>query len=308
MSISPFSLLLKSIVSLAILPGLAMADPYGHREKDSEWEKVTVIQAENATGPNKILDKPIRNHGLVYGWPMGTLGFSELGVYNPDGNEPKPLTSETDPDAVLSTFLDPNFVAAIGFDPSDIDPSFINVPLQKVKTLYEARDVSGVPMVGRDSLPGMFDAKPFAPVIAAPTKPITLEDWLKARGRAVIKCAADGTSTVDIKMKHLVPNRLYTVWSANVNAKIGPFNQPVGGAPSAFTSDERGNGRFKRRLSYCPLMPVEDVQTQMLWMMVLLHTDHMAYGGVFAPNRDSLFGGTVAHVQLHIPLTGERVN
>ena len=153
----------------------------------------------------------------------------------------------------------------------------------------------------------MFESTPFQPSIAAPTHPITLGDWLSAKGKAFIKCGRDGNATIDLRMRNLVPNRIYTVWSANVNAELGPFNQPLAGAPSAFSTDQKGNARFKRELNFCPLEPVAEAQAQMLWIMAVLHSDHMAYGGVFTTNADSLFGGTVAHVHLHFPLVGEPV-
>jgi hypothetical protein len=269
--------------------------------------KTRVIKAEVATGPNKYLDRPIRDHGTIFGVPMGTLGFAELGEYNPGQDEALSLTQDTPDDAVLATFLDPNFVAAIGFDPNDLDPAFLNIPLQQVATKSERRGPDGLPIVERTQLPAMFESAPFQPSIAGPNNQITLRDWKKARGKAIIKCHESDKSSIELRMHHLVPNRLYTVWSANVSGQIGPFNQPLAGAPSAVTTDEHGNARFKRYLNFCPLDPVEEAQAQMMWIMVVLHTDHMAYGGVFAPNTDSLFGGTVAHVHLHIPLLGTPV-
>lgn len=289
-----------SVMIAAVVSNAVIAD------SDTENKKM-VVKSEIATGVNKILDHPIRDHGVILGIPLGTLGFSELGEYNPDGNEPFPLTSETDEDAILATFLDPNFVAAIGFDPNDIDPSFINVPLQKVKTLSESRGPDGLPIVGRETLPGILNTAPFQPSIAAPHNDVTLKQWMRAKGKGIFKCDDKGKGSVELKMKDLLPNRLYTVWAANVSAAIGPFNQPLGGAPSAVASDDEGNGYFKRKLNFCPLEVNAETNTQLAWVMVALHSDHMAYGGVFATNADSQFGGTVAHVHLHFPLLGEAV-
>lgn len=270
--------------------------------------KRATIRAELSTGPNRYLDKPVRDHGSPFGIPLGTLGFAEIGEYNPNGSEALPLTSDTPNSAILATLLDPNFVTAIGFDPSDLDPRFLNIPLQKVRTLSEFVGPNGLPAVDRLELPAMFDSEPFQPSIAAPNKPITLGDWKKARGIASIRCVGDDYGRIVLRMKKLIPNRVYTIWSANVSAQAGPFNQPLAGAPSAVTTDERGNARFVRELNFCPLGPVTEVQAQMLWIMVLLHTDHSVYGGVFTPNADSLFGGTVAHVHLHFPLAGAKVD
>lgn len=294
------------IFFILILCGIVNAHELNNDFSGNKETHLTIIKAEVATGPNKFLDKPIRNHGFVFGWPMRTLGFSELGEYNPNGTDPLPLTSETDLDAILATFVDPEFAKTIGFDPGDLDPSFINVPIHKVKTLTEIRTQTGV-KIERASLPGMFDSNPFQASIAAPNKPITLGDWVKAKGTAIIECDREGHSVITIRVRNLIPNRVYTVWSANVSAELGPFNQTLGGAPSVIMTDENGNGRFKRELNFCLLGPVDEVQAQMLWIMVVLHSDHMAYGGVFTTNEDSLFGGTVAHVHLHIPLTGDPV-
>ena len=292
--------------SVFIFFSAVYADGFSNIASANESQRLAIIKAEIATGPNMFLDKPIRNHGVVYGWPMLTLGFSELAEYNPDGSEPFPLTSDTPLNAILATMVDPGFIKTTGFDPNDIDPSFVNVPLNEVQTLTETRSAGGV-TIERGKLPGMFASNPFQASVAAPNKLITLGDWMKARGTAIIDCDNDGHSEINIVVRNLIPNRVYTVWSANVSAELGPFNQPLGGAPSVIVTDENGNGKFKRELNFCPLEPVDEVQSQMLWIMVVLHSDHMAYGGVFTTNEKSLFGGTVAHVHLHIPLTGRAV-
>ncbi len=292
------SSLVASTLLISLTLNIANAD-----NKDNHHEKTRVIKAELATGANMYLDQPIRDHGVVQGIPMGTLGFSELGEYNPGMDEAIPLTQDTPDNAVLATFLDPNFVSFIGFDPNDLNPDVLNVPLQKVATLSQRLGANGLPIVERTQLPAMHQSLPFQPSIAGPNKEITLGDWKKARGKAIIKCD-DDTNSIELRMKYLIPNRIYTVWSANASSYIGPFNQPLAGAPSAVTSDEKGNARFKRELNFCPLEAEEIAQTQMMWIMMVLHTDHMTYGGVFAPNSDSLFGGTVAHVHLHFPLLG----
>ncbi len=292
----------SSLVVTTLLIGATLTT--AHADSDIERHDITrVIKAEIATGPNMYLDRPIRDHGTVQGIPMGTLGFAELGEYNPGMDEALPLTQDTPDNAILATFLDPNFVSFIGFDPNDLNPDVLNVPLQKVATLSQRIGANGLPLVERTQLPAMHDSLPFQPSIAGPNKEITLGDWKKATGKAIIKCDED-THSIELRMKHLIPNRVYSVWSANASSYIGPFNQPLAGAPSAVTTDEKGNARFQRELNFCPLEADEISKTQMMWIMVVLHTDHMAYGGVFAPNSDSLFGGTVAHVHLHFPLLG----
>lgn len=309
LDVTVFSRVKKVTGLCASVCALAMAASVSSAEPEPQERKVRkIIAAEISTGPNKYLDGPVRDHGTVLGWPMDTTGFAEIGQYNEGGEEALPLTKETPDDAILATFLDPDFITAIGFDPNDIDPVYLNVPLQDVRTLSQKIGPDGLPFVDRFNLPAMLsESAPFEPSIAEPNDVITLGQWKSASGNAFINCTGSDYGTIELRMKNLIPNRVYTVWSANVSAAAGPFNQPLGGAPSAVTTDEKGSARFFREFNFCPLEVEEELQAQMIWIMVVLHSDHMAYGGVFAPNADSLFGGTVAHVHLHFPLTGEPV-
>ncbi len=304
------STLLKIALSTSITVG-AVANTFADvgSTKSGDYTRNFSVKAELATGPNKFLDGPIRDHGVVFGFPFGTLGFAELGEYNPGAALANPLTKDTPDEAILATFMDPLFIQLLGFDPSDIDSTFLNVPLNEVATATRVATPQG-PVVVTKKLPGMFDSPPFEANIAAPHGPITLGQWKQANGRANIQCIGNDYATVELRMKNLVPNRSYTIWSGNMNSVTVTFNQPLGGAPSAVTSDEDGKARFFRELNFCPLDIVDNAdgsQSQMLFIMVLFHSDHHTYGGIFAPNSDSRFGGTVAHVQLHFPIVGEKV-
>ncbi len=282
-----------SILSI-ILVGVVSAEANERRSK--------IIKGAVGTGPNRILGVPARDYGTILGVPLGVQGFMELGVFNPDGYQSLPLTRDTDRSAVLSTFVDPAFVEFFGIDPESIDPSLINVPLHKVKTLVRGDNIT------RESLPSILDSDPFSQSIAEPNEPITLGDWMSARGIALLQCFGQDNGRVRLIMKKLIPNRLYTVWGAFVSAELGPINQPLGGAPSAFVTDSRGNASFMRDLNFCPLDVVESATAQMAWIMVILHSDHMAYGAVAGPEGfGGQFPGTMLHVQMEFHLLGESV-
>ncbi|GAB4194905.1 MAG: hypothetical protein Tsb002_26860 [Wenzhouxiangellaceae bacterium] len=260
------------------------------------------LEGKVATGPNRFADQPLRDYGVFLGIPAGTLGFREVGVYNPDGSEPFPLTVETDDSAILSSFVDPNFLAFLGLTMDDIDPDFINVPLQNVKTVVDGDGVT------RGQLPGIFDSVPMEKSIAAPNGPITWGDWKKARGFGAVRCENDGSAFINLRFRHMIPNRLYTVWGGIFHGDQGLIEEPLGGAPSAFVTDMRGNAKFERVLNFCPMEFNAEANAQLGFLMILLHTDHMAYGGVFAPESAGLIGGTVSNIHMEFHFIGEDVS
>ena len=289
------------MLTLVIISSVNASDFFNKAETH-----LAIIKAEPCTGPNSFLGKPLYNFGFKFGWPIGNSSFRSVGAFNPNGEEALPLTPETEHSAILATFVDPNFITVFGIDPEDIDPADINVPIHEVKTLTEMRTSAGV-SIERDRLPGMFNSNAFQASISAPNNPITLGDWLKAEGTAIIDCDKEGHSVVTIRVRNLLPNRIYTIWSINASAELGLFNWPLGGAASAIATDENGNGEIKRELNFCPLRPVSKVQAEMLFLMVVLHSDHRIYGGAAATNSNGLLGGTISHAQLHIPLAGKAI-
>lgn len=294
------------LFSVALLSVLAFTNIV--LAQDTGYEREKVIEGVPATGPNRILDRSNWDFGTVFGWPLGTTSFPEVGEYNPNGPEPLPLTSNTPMSAVLATILDPDFIRATGYDPSNLDPSYVNVPLHQVKTLTEVVNSAGVLETTRKPLTGIFQSAPFSASIAEPDEPITLGKWLGAKGRAFIRCNETGGGSVRLIMKGLLPNRLYSVWGGSISAQHGPFNHALGGAPSAFTTDGKGSASWDRKLNFCPLEASKNPQAQLAWIMVLYHSDHMAYGSVFGPSSDSLFGGSIGHVQIEFDLLGSPVS
>jgi len=283
--------------------GVAHADDdeYRNNGPDDDYTKTTIIEGKVATGPNRYLDKPLRDYGVILGIPAGTLGFSELAEHNPLGSNPIPLTMQTPDSAILASDVDPNFLAFLGLTIDDIDPDLINVPLQEVMTLVSKDGVT------RGTLPSIFDSVPLSQSIAAPNDPITLGDWKKAKGKAILKCQGTNRGSVKMTFDGLVPNRIYTAWGGIISAERGLIEEPLGGAPSAFVSDKKGKAKFERELNFCPLDFSEEANAYLAWIMVVIHTDHMVYGGVFSPEEIGLVGGTTANVQMEFHILGEEV-
>lgn len=260
-----------------------------------------MIEGVVATGPNRFADMPLRDYGVVHGIPAGTLGFSELAVHNPDGPDTLPLTTTTEDSAVLATHADSDFLAFLGLTIDDIEPGLLNVPLQEVKTLVSKDGVT------RGTLPPIFESVPMEPSIAAPNDTITWGDWKRASGVGVVRCDADGLGHVRLHMEKLIPNRIYTVWGGIFHTQKGLIEEPLGGAPPAFVTNRHGTGHFERVLNFCPFDFIEEANAQLGWLMILLHSDHMVYGGVFAPEEAGLIGGVTSNVHMEFHFMGEPV-
>ncbi len=83
--------------------------------------------------------------------------------------------------------------------------------------------------------------------------PITLLDWLKARGTLTVDCAPGlPEANFDLAMTGLLPNSLYTVmtlktWDLRPEhpTRPGPL-----GIPNVFISDEQGNANYRTKLPH----------------------------------------------------------
>ena len=268
--------------------------------------KTFQFEAHNGTGANRDKGVPL----FLFEVPSGDLvapGFDTLGEFDPDpaATEAIPLTPATSDSAILATRVDPT----APFAAAPINPELFNVPLRDVKTWTSINPTFTFDLTSRDTPPPHVGA-PFFPGIsqAEPNDPITLGDWFKAEGKMKIKCNDDGNS-VRIKVKGLVPNRLYTVWAVwFIPGQTPPlFPQPLGGVPNAYVTDEHGAATFKRELNFCP---PEVAQTGVNGSILTgiathLHSDHAAYGGIpspivsgLTPGQTGLPPGTVLHGQL----------
>ncbi len=269
---------------------------------NAQGVRIKIVEGITVTGNNRILDTPAWDFGTILGVSINTFGISTLGVHNANGDEPVPLTADTQGSAILATYVDPVLFERFGLDRESFNRSLVNVPLHKVKTLVAGNNIT------RNSLPGIFESNPFSKSIAAPNDVITLSDWMQARGRAIIRCNSQGQGTVLLLMEKLVPNRLYTAWGSYVDADMdGVFGDHLGGAPNVFIADNKGRAKHKRFLNYCPLDFIEEANAQTIWLSILFHSDHMVYGGIDTPQLAGFLPGTVAHTHILFPLLGEEV-
>lgn len=252
-----------------------------------------VLEGYPVTGLNCRLGEPLAD----FGPPLGKFHFTTAGAHDPGGLVPLPLSPGASLETLLATTADPTVLAVFDVEPEEIDPTVLNVPLRQVPANIDpAGDV-------RRALPDHFTVAPTDPNQTTPSSPITLGRWLEARGTALVLCHPDGSAIVDLRMRRLVPNRLYTVWAFFLTLE-GPRPIPLGGAPNTFGTGPWGDGRFVRALSYCPFEPTEEGERQ-LTIDVVLHSDHQVYAIEPALARAGLPPGVVAHAQLEFRLAGE---
>ena len=254
------------------------------------------VKGQVATGANRFLDEPL--------WFMegglGSASFSFVFAYNPDGEEPLPLTRESPKKTILATGLDSNFLAALGMTASDIEQRFLNQPFKDVQ-------VNVNPFTGeKESVPNQLDAEPGTISRSGPTKDITLADWLKGNGKMKIKCLENGTSKVKITVSGLVPDGVYTAWALfskdvtgdGIDDLLDPI--PFGGVPNVIIPDKQGNAVFKRTLGYCP-----NDEPNFQFIDITYHSDGNVYGG----NVDLILPGfpafSVTNTHLAFPVNAK---
>lgn len=239
----------------------------------------TVIHGFAVTGINDLL-----------GSPLGPGPSAQLvGEYNPGGDEPLPLTPDTSPDAILATHISQGFLDLVGLDRGFFPPDIDNVPLHE----------NPVPVA-----PSIYIRVPVAPASVAmanePSRrdenPITLGDWLDARGKAIIHCSRDGSrASVVFIFRHLVHNGLYTLWAVSTTGLPTAF----GGVPNVFSADHRGSAFVRRKVAYCP------TDGELLDITAAFHSDGMIYGNFPDATFDGFPSGVVAHNHVVFPLLHE---
>ncbi len=259
-------------------------------------EQVKVLKGQAVTGVNRVVGVPTTD----YGEPLGAFGFYNMAVYNPNGDKPILLTSETPDDAVLATVVDPAFLIAAGLPLGLIDESLNNIPLLDVGINVSPDGET------RATLPSTLSVDPLEPSQAEPMDQVTLKDWLSAKGKARISCTDEGNS-ISIKARHLLPNRLYTIWGVFETAD-GRFNAvTIGGTPNAVSTDKKGRAKFERELGFCPFERTES-GARLLAIDVVYHSDHQVYGTVPSFTAKSFITGTVTHSHLEFTVAGEPIN
>jgi hypothetical protein len=224
------------------------------------------------------------------------FGFEFVFGYDPYSGLPIRLTENTPLDTWLATGVDPNYLAFFGQTIEDVDPELLNVPLREVKII-------AAPDGHRRTLPPIQDVAPGGAGLAMPNEPITLGQWLEASGEALVVCYDDGTSDVSLRLEHMIPNGLFTVWfnflidsdGDGVEDRVG--GGPMGGVPNVIVTDEVGRARFRRVLNFCP---IEDEKFKIL--NVAYHSDADAFGAAADLPLGGLPGGTTVHASLQFPI------
>lgn len=272
------------------------------------------VNAVPATGPNRMCDKPL--FLLPKPFPP-TTGFSFLGEYDPvpGAVDAIPLNdSNCVSETVLATTTNPDFQGFFGFPDADI--RLKNIPLRDVPVLA---GLDG----SRAQLPAQGDVppNPLPPVRSKPDYPITLGHWSSVRGKLKLRCHDDGTTSVKVELHSLIPNGMYTlfgIWKTKAPGTDNTTFLPVafGGFPNAVVADEKGKGKFKRELNYCPLDQTPDGSV-LMFVDLAYHADSNPHGGFpFTPLGTSTFidnngetfestrpAGIVTFVQAAFPIT-----
>jgi hypothetical protein len=281
---------LKKIFQLMFLSAVLFVAASQAIEKDASLH----IRAHVASGTNRFLGQPINDFGSRF----GTAGFSNVGMFNPSGSHPLPLTPQTPESALLATFVDPDFLALVGKTASDVNPSLVNLPLRDVAVNADLAGKQRVPTVGIRS------AQQTQPSQAEPAGPIRLADWARAEGSALIECE-DGAANVRLRLTNLIPNRLYSVWGIFGGAS-GLFPFPIGGVPNVVVTDGRGNATFSRQLNFCPTQ-TKAGESQLLAIDVVFHSDNQSNGLVPELDFAGFFTGTTTNTQLEFLVTGKEL-
>ena len=212
--------------------------------------------------------------------------FDFIGLHDPDApaDEPTrdaiqliPSDCSENLDRDIATTSNAAFRAANGGFP-DADPRLKNLRTNEVPK-------AAMPDGTRLFLPPEgATPPPFPPTNSAPNTPLTLGEFRDVSGKMVLKCRADGSARVRLKVRGYRPNSLLTVWAvwlATAPGTPGPgvVPLPFGGVPNVLPIGKKGRGNFVRELSYCP----RDIQPngdQLMVLDIAEHLDGATYGAL----------------------------
>jgi len=294
-SIKRGSATLLSMIACCLVmnPHIVAADSSSsNANNESRTKSVLRVHGQVVTGSNRLRGMPIWDLGE----DLGTLGYSFIHAHNPGQASPLPIDENTPGSAIMASGLDLAYMALFGLTEADIDPAIINNPIHQTPV------ISG-PAGEITQLPGVMDVRATVASRIASNQPVTLTKWLSARGVAKFKCSQDGTSTVNIKMRSLVPDAMYSAWGVysfdfdgnGVGEAIGGV--PLGGVPNIMMTDSRGTASISRQLNFCP----ED-EPRLKYLTIALHSNASNNGSV--PDQALLNkpGGTLAHAAMSFPI------
>ncbi|MEE9355462.1 MAG: hypothetical protein V3U75_07710 [Methylococcaceae bacterium] len=302
-------IMLSNIV-LLLLSTTAFAN---HNDSQQYFERGVAV-----TGVNDLCGSPVFNLPAPEGISP-TIHATMLGEYNRDGKLPIPLSpTNCNDDIVLSTHTDLDFLARTG--QPDIDSRLKNIPLRDVPVISN-------PDGSRSVVPSLENVQGNAlPITKSnPNNTITLGNWLDAQGWMLLRCNANGTAKVKLRLKNLIPNGVYTVWGiwnttppGASKARILPV--PLGGIPNVVTPDSAGKATFSRELASCP-KDVTDNGSILLFIDLAYHSDGNVSGAFpqigAAPTQFKMTDGTkfssplvpgaVTHDQMLFLISGEKL-
>lgn len=249
------------------------------------------IKADVVTGFNRLKGNPLWNLGP----DLGTFGFETTGAYQPDNHEAAPLNPDTPEDTLLATWVDPVFLSLFDLTPDVVPSEHLNLPLRDVLV---AVDPGGIQLA---SLPSINDVGMLDYSRATSNGDITLKKWLRASGRASLRCNKK-SSKVNLALKGLIPNGLYTVTAVFMSAG-GPVSVPLGGVPNVFVTNSHGNATYKRKLNFCP--GDQSNPGELLIIDVTWHSNHTLYGTQTNLPYAGSFAGVGNHIHLSFLVEGE---
>jgi len=272
--------LLGAVLGLGCLVTAALAGDTGASQNGGHSDRrVKHFRAVVVTGVNSALGEPVFSWGEPFG---AAFNFPTMGAFNKEGPNPLPLDASTPASAVLASYIDPVFLALFGKPPDYVlNPQWLNVPIRQTPINVDFS------LAKKQPLPGVRDAQPLDLAQAEPANAITLGEWMRGRGNASISCAGDGAE-VQLRMRGLIPNRMYSVW-ATMGVPPQPGQQtpnafpiPIGGTPNIFVTDREGDASFERWIKFCPL-DAHATDNPLLFIDVQLNANDQTYGAVISP-------------------------
>ncbi len=263
---------------------------------DFDAEQRYNIKGIAVTGANMRLGEPVWHMGEG----LGTAAFSFVFGHNPNADEPLDLTLETPMDTLLATGLDQNFLAALGLNASSFTPNPVNIPFHEVPVIVNPFTA------GRVNVAPALNVTGSTPSRSGPNNPVTLGQWLEAKGRLKIQCHNDDTATIILRVSGLVPNGVYTVWGLfgedvtgdGIEDRIVP--SAFGGVPNVVIPNDKGHAKFKRELGFCP----KDNEHLKL-VDVTYHSDGNVYGGTVDMFLPGFPGFAVTNTHVAFPINAE---
>jgi hypothetical protein len=233
----------------------------------STTDRHAVVYGKAVTGINELCGQPVSNLPVPQPLPA-TFRATSVGEYNPGHALPIPLTaSNCIKSTILATTTDPNFLDPLGIP--DVNPGLKNIPLNQ-NYVITGQDGSRTIVPSYNQAPGGG----LGITRSNDDTPITLGQWLNAKGVLKIVCKGDGSATVDGRFTNLIPNAVYSMWGVWTAAAPNPpiAAIPLGGIPNGLVPDRHGNATFYRELSFCPKDTAPDGSV-LMFITLAFHSD-----------------------------------